>query len=396
MWVLFVGAIILSSAALYYYRRHHGYSTGTASRIGSPSGGVAASVARAKKGSIGVYLDSIGTVTPVYTVNVTSQVNGVVIAVHYTEGQMVQKGDPLVDIDPRPYEAQVLQAEGTLQRDMNVLAQSRMDLDRYREAWARNAIPRQQLEDQEKLVLQNEGLVKSDEGNLKFFQVELGWCHITSPIAGRVGLRLVDPGNVVQASPATQPSATSSVSTGSSSLVIITQVQPITIIFILAQDHLSDIRDELRKGGTLPVIALDRTLSTKLASGQVLALDNQIDTTTGTVKVRGIFDNSDDALFPNQFVNTRLLVRTLTGVTLIPSNAIQHNGQQAFVFVIRDGIAFMHPVKTGVTDAGMTAVEGIRPGDVIATSSFERLQDRASVVPTKNGAHAPRKGRGDP
>jgi membrane fusion protein, multidrug efflux system len=385
-------AIILPLVALYYYRHHHGRASGEASRLGVPSSGVAVTVAVAKKGNIGVYFDAIGTVTPVYTVNITSQVNGVVIAAHYTEGQMVQKGDPLVDIDPRPYEAQVLQAEGTLQRDMNVLAQSKMDLERYREAWARNGIPRQQLEDQEKIVLQNEGLVKSDQGNLKFLQVQLGWCHITAPIEGRAGLRLVDPGNVVQASAGTQPSATSSVSTGSSSLVIITQVHPITVIFTVAQDYLTEIRDQLRRAGTLPVTALDRTLATKLGSGKVLALDNQIDTTTGTIKIRAIFDNSEDTLFPNQFVNTKLLVKTLRGVTLIPSNAIQHNGQQAFVFVIRDGIAYMQPVKTGVTDSGMTAVEGVRPGDALATSSFERLQDGARVVPTQKALRDPADG----
>jgi multidrug efflux system membrane fusion protein len=350
----------------------------------------------AKKGNIGVYLDAIGTVTPVYTVNVTSQVNGVVIAVHYAEGEPVQKGDPLVDIDPRPYEAQVLQAEGALQRDMNVLAQSKMDLERYREAWARNGIARQQLEDQEKIVLQNEGLVKSDEGNLKFLQVQLDWCHITAPIDGRVGLRLVDPGNVVQASAGTQPSATSSVSTGSSSLVIITQVHPITVIFTVAQDYLSEIRDELRRAGTLTVVALDRTLVTNLGSGTVLALDNQIDTTTGTIKLRAIFDNSEDTLFPNQFVNIKLLVRALRGATLIPSNAIQHNGQQAFVFVIRDEIAHLQPIQAGVTDSGMTAVEGVRFGDVVATSSFERLQDGARVVPTKKAQRNPASGRHTP
>jgi multidrug efflux system membrane fusion protein len=388
-WVrlLLVSAIILPLVALYYYRPFHGRTTGKASRMGTPLGGVAVTAATAKKGSIGVYLDAIGTVTPVYTVNVTSQVNGIVTAVHYTEGQMVKKGDPLVDIDPRPYAAQVLQAEGTLERDMNVLAQSKMDLERYHEAWARNGISRQQLEDQEKIVLQNEGLVKSDTGNLQFFQVELGWCHITAPIAGRAGLRLVDPGNVVQASAATQPSATSGVSTASSSLVIITQVQPITVIFTVAQDYLSEIRNELRRAGTLPVTASDRTLATKLGSGNVLALDNQIDTTTGTIKLRAIFDNSEDTLFPNQFVNIKLLLKTLRGATLIPSNAIQHNGPQAFVFLIRDGIAHMQPVKVVVTDSAMTAVEGIKPRDVVATSSFERLQDGARVVPTQRAQH---------
>jgi membrane fusion protein, multidrug efflux system len=389
-WILLGCAIILPLAAFYYHRYRRGRTTGEASRIDAPMGGVAITVGVAKKGNIGVYLDAIGTVTPIYTVNITAQVNGVVTAVHYVEGQMVKKGDLLVDIDPRPYEAQVMQAEGTLLRDTNVLVQSKMDLERYREAWARNAIPRQQLEDQEKIVLQNEGLVKSDQGNLNLFQVELGWCHITAPIAGRVGLRLVDPGNVVQASPATQPSATSSVSTANSSLVIITQIDPITVIFTVAQDYLGEVREQLRKGGTLPVVALDRTLATKLGTGKVLALDNQIDTTTGTIKLRAIFDNHEDALFPNQFVNTKLLVKTLRGVTLIPSNAIQQNGQQAFVFVIRDGIAYMQPVNTGVTESGMTAVENIKPGDLVATSSFERLQDGARVAPTKTPARAAR------
>ena len=387
-WILLGCAIILPLAAFYYHRYFRGRTTGEASRIGAPMGGVAITVGIAKRGTIGVYLDAIGTVTPIYTVNITAQVNGVVTAVHYVEGQMVKKGDLLVDIDPRPYEAQVMQAEGTLLRDTNVLVQSKMNLERYREAWARNAIPRQQLEDQEKIVLQNEGLVKSDQGNLNLFQVELGWCHITAPIAGRVGLRLVDPGNVVQASPATQPSATSSVSTANSSLVIITQIDPITVIFTVAQDYLAEVREQLRKGGTLPVVALDRTLATKLGTGQVLALDNQIDTTTGTIKLRAIFDNHEDTLFPNQFVNAKLLVKTLRGVTLIPSNAIQQNGQQAFVFVIRDGFAYMQPVKTGVTESGMTAVENIKPGDVVATSSFERLQDGARVAPTKTPARA--------
>ncbi len=389
-WILLGCAIILPLAAFYYYRYYRGRTTGEASRIGAPMGGVAITVGVAKTGNIGVYLDAIGTVTPIYTVNITAQVNGVVTAVHYVEGQMVKKGDLLVDIDPRPYEAQVMQAEGTLLRDTNVLVQSKMDLERYREAWARNAIPRQQLEDQEKIVLQNEGLVKSDQGNLNLFQVELGWCHITAPIAGRVGLRLVDPGNVVQASPATQPSATSSVSTANSSLVIITQIDPITVIFTVAQDYLGEVREQLRKGGTLPVVALDRTLATKLGTGKVLALDNQIDTTTGTIKLRAIFDNHEDTLFPNQFVNTKLLVKTLRGVTLIPSDAIQQNGQQPFVFVIRDGIAYMKPVKTEVTESGMTAVENIQPGDVVATSSFERLQDGARVAPTKTPARAVR------
>ena len=196
---------------------------------------MAVTTAIAKKGNIGVYLEAIGTVTPVYTSSITAQVNGLVTAVHYVEGQIVHKGDPLIDIDPRPFQAQVLQAEGTLLRDINVLAQAKMDLERYRAAWARNAIPKQQLDDQEKLVLQNEGQVKSDQGNLQFFQVQLGWCHITAPFTGRIGLRLVDPGNVVVLSAANQINSTTS-------LVVITQTQPITVVFTIAEDNLSEVR----------------------------------------------------------------------------------------------------------------------------------------------------------
>jgi multidrug efflux system membrane fusion protein len=264
-----------------------------------------------------------------------------------------------------------------------------MDLDRYRAAWARNAIPKQQLDDQEKLVLQNEGLVKSDQGNLQFFQVQLGWCHITAPFTGRIGLRLVDPGNVVVLSAANQPNSTTS-------LGVITQTQPITVVFTIAQDNLGEVRSQMRRGATLPVAAYDRALETKIASGTLTAIDNQVDTTTGTVKLRATFDNTNDALFPNQFVNTRLLVKTLRGVTLIPTNAIQHNGQTAFVYAIDEGMAHMRTVKTGAVDVGTTAVEGIPPGTVVATSSFERLQDNAPVSPMKKpvpsgrgGAHTP-------
>jgi multidrug efflux system membrane fusion protein len=303
-------------------------------------------------------------------------VNGLVIGVHYVEGQIVHKGDPLIDIDPRPFQAQVLQAQGVLERDLQVLAQSKMDLERFRAAWARNAIPKQQLDDQEKLVLQNEGLVKSDRGNLEFLQVQLGWCHITAPFTGRVGLRLVDPGNVVVLSAANQINATTS-------LAVITQIQPITVVFTLAEDNLGDVRTQMHRGENLPVAAYDRALETKIASGGLIAIDNQIDTTTGTVKLRAIFDNVDDALFPNQFVNTKLLVKTLRGVTLIPTQAIQRRGQTTFVYVIREGAAHMQTVKTGAAESGMTAVEGIRPGTVVATSSFERLQDNVPVTPVK-------------
>jgi multidrug efflux system membrane fusion protein len=328
--------------------------------------------ATAQKGNIGVYLDEIGTVTPVYTASITSQVNGVVIAVHFKEGQLVRKGDPLIDIDPRTYQATLLQAQGALERDQAVLAQAQMDLDRYRTAWARNAIAKQILDDQEKLVLQEQGTVKNDEGTVRYDQIQLEYCHITAPIAGRVGLRLVDPGNVVQSS-------------GGTTLVVITQLDPITVVFTVPEDSLGPVAARLRKNAKLSVDAFDRTAQKKIVSGRLLTLDNQIDTTTGTVKARSIFDNKSDALFPNQFVNARLLVNTLQGVTLVPASTIQQNGQASFVYVIQNNTAHMRSVKPGVTDAGLTQVDDINPGDVVANSSFDKLQDN-TVVAVSNQA----------
>jgi len=344
---------------------------------------VSATVATTTKGSIGIYLDAIGTVTPVYTDSIIAQADGIITAVHYVEGQFVQKGDALIDIDPRSYQAQLMQAEGALEHDTNVLAQAQMDLDRYRAAWARNGIQKQLLDDQEKIVSQDQGTVKNDQGTVNYDQVQLGYCHITAPIAGRVGLRLVDPGNVVQ-------------SNGTAILAVITQMQPTTVIFTMAEDSLSQVRSRLRLMHTLPVEAWDRSQTTKIASGKLQTIDNQIDTTTGTIKLRALFNNQDSALYPNQFVNTRLLVNTLDGVTLVPTAAVQHNGQVAFLYVIAKNVAIVRNITTGVADGGMTAVEGINPGEVVATSSFDKLQagSRVAVVkqaPQENavGSRAP-------
>jgi multidrug efflux system membrane fusion protein len=341
-------------------------------RRGPGAGGppVTLTVATARKGNIGVYLDAIGTVTPVYTASITSQVTGPVIAVHFKEGQIVRKGDPLVDIDPRPFQATLLQAQGILERDQAILAQGMMDRDRYRDAWARNAIPKQTLDDQEKIVMQQAGTVKNDQGTVAFDQVQLGYCHITAPISGRVGLRLVDPGNVVQAA-------------GTVTLAVITQLQPITVIFTIPEDNLGQVQPRLRVAAKLPVDAYDRAALKKIASGSLLTLDNQIDTTTGTVKARASFDNRDTELFPNEFVNARLLVNTLQGATIIPSSAIQHNGAVAFVYVIQDDTAYQRNVTPGVTEGNNTEVTGINPGDVVADSSFDKLQDKAKVVVSK-------------
>ena len=336
----------------------------------APRGGggpVTVTTVTAQTGNIGNYLDGIGTVTPVYTSSITSQVNGIVTAVYYKEGQIVRKGDPLIDIDARPYQATLLQAQGTLDRDEGVLAQAKMDLQRYEDAWARKAIPKQTLDDQEKVVLQDQGTVKLDQGVVAYDQIQVDFCHIRAPFTGKVGLRLVDPGNVVQSS-------------GGLTLAVITQVQPITIIFTIAEDNLGQVQDQLRQHAQLTVDAFDRTNLKKIATGKLLTLDNQIDTTTGTIKARSLFENKNAALFPNEFVNARLLVNTLQGATLIPTSAIQHNGQAAFVYILQDNTAHMRSIKQGVTDGGTAQVTGINPGDGLANSSFDKLQDGSKVV----------------
>jgi multidrug efflux system membrane fusion protein len=371
-WVIASIVLLLVVLAVVLLWRHD--EAATKKKPAPPK--ITITTATAKTGDIGVYLDSIGTVTPVYTNSITSQVNGLVIAVHFKEGQLINKGDPLIDIDARPYRANLLQAQGALERDQNVLAQAQMDLERYRAAWAQNSIAKQQLDDQEKLVLQDQGTVKNDEGTVQFDQVQVDYCHITAPISGRVGLRLVDPGNVVQSS-------------GTLTLAVITQLTPITVIFTIPEDSLGPVVAQLRKKAKLTVDAYDRTAQTKIASGQLLTIDNQIDTTTGTVKGRSIFENKNDALFPNQFVNTRLLVNTLRGVTLIPASTIQQNGATSFVYVIQNNFAHMRTVKPGVTDGGMTQVEGINAGDVVANSSFDKLQENTAVAISNQAATKP-------
>lgn len=383
LWIVaLVTAVLLIACALAWW--HHDSEAGknaAAHRVGPPP--VPVTNATARKGDINVYLNAIGTVTPVYTTSVTSQVNGAVVTVHYREGQPVHRGDALIDIDSRPYRATLLQAQGLLERDENVLAQARMDLARYKAALAKNAVAEQIVADQEKVVLQDQGTVKNDLGAVQYDQVQVDYCHITSPIEGRVGLRLVDPGNVVQA-------------TTGLTMAVITQVQPITVVFTIAEDNLSALLARMRANAKLKLDVMDRSGEKSLASGELVALDNQIDTTTGTVKGRALFENKDDALFPNQFVNTRLLLDTLRGVTLLPASAIQRNGKASFVYLIKENTAYVQSVTPGVTEAGMTQVDGVNPGDVVANSSFERLQDKTKVSIANTPESAGEKGSGAP
>lgn len=373
-WIWLIAAILIVLALVAWQRR--GSSTSQAKTTGDPTARpVTVSTAKAQKGDIGVYLSALGTVTPVYTVTVTSRVQGEITQVYYREGQMVQKGDPLVEIDPRPYQAAMTQMEGQLAHDQAVLNKDKIDLDRYQQAYDRNAIAKQQLDDQVQIVAQDQGTVKNDEGQLANAKVNLVYTHITAPISGRVGLRLVDPGNIVQANSTTP-------------LVVITQLQPITVIFSIAEDHLGPVQEQLRKGKKLSVDAFDREGNHKLASGSLLTLDNVIDTTTGTLKFKAIFDNRDGALFPSQFVNVRMLVDTLKNVTLVPTPAIQRNAQGAFVYVIKaDQTASMRTVTPGTTDGAMTAVEGVQNQEEVATTGFDRLLDGAKVTVRKPGAN---------
>ncbi len=373
-WVWIACAfVILATWFLFAHR-----TTKSTVRASVPQRSVPVLAATAHKGDIGVYIDAIGTVTPVYTVSVTSRVQGQIMSVNYREGQMVHKGDSLVEIDPRPYEAALTQAQGQLAHDQALLNEARIDLDRYKAALDRNAIAKQQYDDQVQIVAQDEGTVKNDEGTLENAKVNLVYCHITSPIDGRVGLRLVDPGNIVQANSTT-------------ALVVITQLQPITVIFSVAEDYLPQIQQQLFAGHHMTVDALDREQKKKIATGFLLTVDNQVDTTTGTVKLKAQFPNTDNALFPSQFVNSHLLVETQHGATLIPSAAIQRNAQGAYVYVLTpEQTAAIRTVTVGTTDGDTTAVQGIGPGEVVAVNGFDKLQDGIKVSVRKGqGATSP-------
>jgi multidrug efflux system membrane fusion protein len=366
-WIL---AICLLLLVIFLIHHFSGDTTGTKPARGAGAGGAATiTVGQSTTGSMPVYVEALGTVTPTYTVTLYSQVTGRVLAVHYTEGQFVRKGQPLVEIDPQPYEATLQQAEGSLKHDQGVLAQAQMDLKRYQDA--RLAIARQQLEDQAKIVQQAEGTVQADEGAVQADKVQLAYTHIVAPIAGRVGLRLVDPGNTV-------------FSGSSSTLVVITALQPITVVFNVSEDDLPNVQAQLKGRNVLTVDAFDRSNNVILDRGKLTSLDNQIDTTTGTVKFRATYSNSKLNLFPNQFVNARLLLKTLNNVTLVPNAAVQHNGTAAFVYVVKgDGkggqTVAVQNVGAATNDDKNTAVTGVGPNQTLATSGFDRLDPGAKV-----------------